>query len=110
MKRVEAWRTLHEMGGDATQKQKEALGVAMDDIEFVDLMRGHGVPLTNAQHIRSMTDEELAKWLDEDIGCCCYCSEDARLENEPLLRGEKCDEQCKKHLLYWLKQPYKEEV
>ena len=63
---------------------------------------------TNADHIRSMTDEELAKWLDEDIGCCCYCSEDERLENEPLLRGEKCDEQCEKHLLDWLKRPYKE--
>lgn len=61
---------------------------------------------TNADHIRSMTDEELAKWLDEDLSCCCYCSEDARLENEPLLHGEKCDEQCKKHLLDWLKQPY----
>lgn len=61
---------------------------------------------SNADHIRSMTDEELAKWLDEDLSCCCYCSEDARLENEPLLHGEKCDEQCKKHLLDWLKQPY----
>lgn len=63
-------------------------------------------PKTNADHIRSMSDEELAEWLDEDLGCCCYCSEDARLENEPLLRGEKCDEQCEKHLLDWLKQPY----
>lgn len=67
-------------------------------------------PYTNADHIRSMTDEELAEWLDEDLACCCYCSEDKRLENEPLLRGEKCDEQCKKHLLDWLKQPYKEDT
>lgn len=66
--------------------------------------------LTNADHIRSMTDEELAEWLDEELGCCCYCSEEKRLENEPLLRGEKCDEQCKKHLLDWLKQPYKEDT
>ena len=79
---------------------------------FVDICHtchGSGMKVqTNADHIRSMTDEELAKWLDEDIGCCCYCSEDERLKNEPLLKGEKCDEQCKKHLLDWLKQPYKE--
>lgn len=68
------------------------------------------VVMTNADHIRAMTDEELAKWLDEEIGCCCFCLEDERLENEPLLRGEKCDEQCKEHLLDWLKRPYKEDA
>ena len=80
MKRVEAWRTLHEMWNDATQEQKEALDVAMDYIEFVDLMPGHGVPLTNAQHIRSMTDEELVEFLDN----------------------------YKQLLINWLKKPYEE--
>lgn len=68
----------------------------------------HFVCKTNADHIRSMTDEELAVFL-ECFGVCHYCPEHERLENEPLLRGERCDEDCEKHLLDWLKHPYKEE-
>ena len=64
---------------------------------------------TNADHIRSMTDEELAVFL-ECFEVCHYCSEHERLENEPLLRGDVCDEDCENHMLDWLKQPYKEEV
>ena len=63
-------------------------------------------PITNADHIRSMTDDELAVFL-ECFGVCHYCPEHERLENEPLLRGERCDEDCEKHMLDWLKQPYK---
>lgn len=68
----------------------------------------HETP-SNADHIRSMTDEELAKFL-ECFGVCHYCPEHERLENEPLLRGERCDEDCEKHMLDWLKQPYKEDT
>lgn len=64
---------------------------------------------TNAANIRSMSDKKLAEFL-VDIGWdCCFCSEHERLENEPLLRGEKCDEQCVKHCLKWLKQTVKEQ-
>ena len=60
---------------------------------------------TNADRIRAMTDEELAAYL-VDIGFDCHlCSEHRRLDNEPLLRNEKCDEKCEKHCLDWLKQP-----
>ena len=60
---------------------------------------------TNAQKIRAMNDEELAKHL-VDIGWDCnFCEEHLRLDNEPLLRGEKCDEKCAEHCLEWLKQP-----
>lgn len=62
---------------------------------------------TNAVNIRSMNDEELAECL-VDIGWDCHlCSEHERLDNEPLLRGEKCDEQCAKHCLKWLKKKVK---
>ena len=62
-------------------------------------------PHTNADHIRAMSDEELAKHL-VDIGWDCHlCAEHRRLDNEPLLRGEKCDEKCAEHCLQWLKQP-----
>lgn len=98
MKRIEAWHTIHEMWGGATAEQKEALGIAMDDIEFVDLMRGHGVPLTNAQHIRSMTDEELAAELSVACRWCVY---------QPL---RNCPHECEKGVLAWLRHSYKEDT
>ena len=60
---------------------------------------------TNADTIRSMSEEELAKYL-VDIGWDCHlCADHRRLDNEPFLRGEKCDEKCAEHCLEWLKQP-----
>lgn len=61
-------------------------------------------PQTNAARIRSMNDEELAEHL-VDVGWDCnFCEEHLRLDNEPLLRGEKCDEKCADHCLEWLQQ------
>ena len=53
---------------------------------------------TNADHIRSMTDEELA-----DVLCvsCAFCA------CHPL---DNCPPSCQAGVLEWLKQPYKEEV
>lgn len=63
---------------------------------------------TNADRIRAMSDEELAKHL-VDIGWDChFCAEHWRLDNEPLMRGEKCDEKCAEHCLKWLQQPAEE--
>ena len=62
-------------------------------------------PQTNADRIRAMSDEELARHLN-CIGWDCHlCSEYERLDNEPLLCNEKCDENCFEHCLEWLKQP-----
>lgn len=60
---------------------------------------------TNADRIRAMSDEELANHLHEIGWDCHLCAEHRRLDNEPLLRGEKCDEKCVEHCLKWLKQP-----
>ena len=98
MKRIEAWHTIHEMWNDATPEQKKALSIAMDDIEFVDLIRCHGVPLTNAQHIRSMSDEELAEFL-------CDATYKENEQGYPIMRTVN-----KVWWRKWLKQPYKEEV
>ena len=66
---------------------------------------GLGDPKTNADRIRDMTDEELARHL-HCIGWDCHlCAEHRRLDNEPLLRGERCDENCFEHCLEWLQQP-----
>ena len=64
-----------------------------------------GAKKTNADRIRNMSDGELATHL-HDIGWDCHlCAEHGRLDNEPLLRGEKCDEKCVEHCLEWLKKP-----
>jgi hypothetical protein len=58
---------------------------------------GLGDPMTNADRIRSMTDEGLAKWLDSlryGFGCE-LCANVA----------EKCDENCVEHFVEWLQQP-----
>ena len=65
----------------------------------------HFRQMTNADKIRSLRDDELAKHL-VDIGWDCHrCVEHRRLDNEPLLRCEKCDEKCVEHCLQWLQQP-----
>ena len=61
-------------------------------------------PMTNADRIRAMSDEEMATHL-YDIGWDCHlCADHRKLDNEPLLRGEKCDEKCVEHCLEWLRQ------
>lgn len=59
--------------------------------------------MTKADRIRAMDDEELAKYLVEAGWDCHLCKEHYRLDNEPLLRGERCDEECAKHCLEWLR-------
>ena len=60
--------------------------------------------MTNAQRIRSMTDEELAVFL-ECFTVCHYCSE---YEEASFVENgvPDCDGDCKQHLSDWLKQPY----
>lgn len=57
-------------------------------------------PMTNADHIRSMTDDELAELLSKP-----WC-ENHRFPEE----CEQFDTDCEACVLDWLKQPYKEEV
>ena len=71
----------------------------------IDCGKYVGMPMTNADRVRAMTDEELAKCIFE-IGFDCHlCSEHERLSDNPLLRHEKCDEKCTEHCLEWLQQP-----
>ena len=70
-------------------------------------------PKTNADHIRSMTDEELAEYLYDRVGIAAehisYCENN--LECELMLESDVYipDAMCKECLCRWLKQPYKEE-
>ena len=62
-------------------------------------------PKTNADSIRAMNDSSLASFLVSIGWDCRFCEEHHRLENEPLLKGEKCDEECMFHCENWIKQP-----
>lgn len=60
------------------------------------------VPMTNADHIRSMSDEELANWLDWEYGRVKWCDSDR-------IGADDCsDIDCTGCIAYWLKMPYKE--
>lgn len=75
--------------------------------DFYPQVREKAKSISHADYIRSADDKKLAEIL-VDIGWdCTFCSEHERLENEPLLRGEKCDDYCVEHCLEWLKQKVK---
>ena len=61
----------------------------------------HFVIKTNADHIRSMTDEELARFIPNwSYTDACKCGE----------HYVDCNNECEKCVAEWLKQPYKEET
>ena len=67
---------------------------------LVDYEKAMAQPYTNADHIRSMTDEYLSQWLSD---CCppndkrtSCCGEESGDPNS-----------CKKCWMDWLKQPFK---
>ena len=69
------------------------------------------VPITNADRIRRMSDEELAVFLD-DLTCLCVdCNEhDGKNENCPIYKqgyGRYCEP---KDFMSWLRQPVKEDT
>lgn len=60
-------------------------------------------PITNADRIRSMTDEELVVFLDEFSSRCIDCVEDAKNQSCPIYKeGYYCGPQ---DIMGWLKQP-----
>ena len=62
-------------------------------------------PITNADLIRSMTDEELVVFLDEFSSRCINCVEDAKNQSCPIYKeGYYCRP---KDIMGWLKQPSK---
>ena len=59
--------------------------------------------ITNAQKIRSMSDDELVVFLDEFSGRCIECVEDAENESCPIYKGGYyCGPQ---DIMEWLQQP-----
>ena len=58
--------------------------------------------ITNFDRIKLMSVDELAYFLTEDFWSCNECPEDERLSDNPLLKGNSCDMECKKHCKEWL--------
>ena len=72
---------------------------------------GSVVPITNADRIRAMSDEELAVFLD-DLTCLCVdCNDhDGVNENCPIYK-QGCGRYCEpKDLMDWLQQPAEEDT
>ena len=60
-------------------------------------------PQTNADRIRSMSDEELVVFLDEFSSRCINCVEDAKNQSCPIYKeGYYCRPQ---DIMGWLQQP-----
>lgn len=75
-----------------------------DNCDVFVFGKGGKVVSSNADRIRAMNDEELAKFL-ECFGLCHHCTEHHRLGDLRIYADEKCDEMCKYHCLEWLQQP-----
>ena len=63
---------------------------------------------TNYDRIKSMSVEEMAELFEGHFDCN-FCSENERLSDSPLLKGEKCDEKCTYHIKQWLLQEESDE-
>ena len=64
-------------------------------------------PMTNADRIRSMSDEGLAVFLDGFSSRCLDCAEDAKNQSCPIYKeGHYCRPQ---EIMEWLQQPAKED-
>lgn len=61
-------------------------------------------PLTNADRIRAMSDEELAKFLFDALSYKTMCAFCVPVKFSSL----KCDGRCRNGILKWLQQPAKE--
>ena len=76
---------------------REALDMAISALRQQDVADKHvwkNEPLTNAQKIRAMSDEELAELIDRETDSCA-----------PTGDCEKMSRDCKACWLEWLQQP-----
>ena len=67
---------------------------------------GHKAPLTNADRIRSMTDEELADWLARTQ--IANVAEALEIANIPWERKDSTEEETQRECLEWLQHPAEE--
>ena len=84
--------------------ERQAIHIALAALREQDTPNKNAVK-TNADRIRAMTDEELAKCVFD------FCCEPPCEWCEPTMRTqEKCNGRCTTGVLAWLQQPVKEET
>lgn len=64
--------------------------------------------MTNTDKIRSMNDEEMAKYITDGNGFQCNDCPSGQLNSDYVFSGP-CDRKCFEHCLEWLKQEVEEE-
>ena len=78
------------------------VGYKVDECDYKDCTY-RTEPITNADLIRAMSDEELVVFLDEFSSRCINCVEDAKNQSCPIYKeGYYCRP---KDIMGWLKQP-----
>ena len=89
------------VGFDECKTTGRTVEFAVDDGVCIDF--DERKPQTNADKIRSMTDEELVVFLDEFSSRCLDCAEDAKNQSCPIYKeGHYCMPQ---DIIEWLQQP-----
>ena len=89
------------VGFDECKTTGRTVEFAVDDGVCIDF--DERKPQTNADKIRSMTDEELVVFLDEFSSRCLDCAEDAKNQSCPIYKeGHYCRPQ---DIIEWLQQP-----
>lgn len=96
------------VGFDECKTTGRTVEFAVDDGVCIDF--DERKPQTNADHIRSMSDEELA-----DLLCTAdWCETCDQMREEGTCKAMELDGPLSKHCvsaaLRWLRQPYKEEA
>lgn len=81
--------------------------VLYDSSACILLRKTYAEIQTNADHIRSMSNEELAIYLSENSWDCNDCKSGQENMDNPF--ATRCDEKCAEHCLKWLQKPYKGE-
>ena len=82
---------------------REACDIALSALqERIDRENKMQKPMTNADRIRAMSDEELSEWILRNVDCGkegVMCTKSAN----------SCNGRCRKNRLDWLRKPAKED-
>lgn len=83
--------------------EADGLGQVFDPNYDVEHRCTDFVPFTNADRIRAMSDEDMAKWIDWLFGRCEWCDTDK-------IATDDCNNvECAPCILEWLQQPFEGE-
>lgn len=83
MTRVEAYHILGDLWYEATSKEKEAISMAQDALQFVDLVPGHYAPVVCGKWVGLEYDGYADGCPVYDVWECSECGEEVSGEDVP---------------------------